>query len=174
MRAVLLFVTFGVVVDAFAPIPSQRTASSSLQGAFDGTKFNPTRNPYARGGKEPWQFELDTMYIEAPKPAPKKVVVAKPVVAKKVVPKKPVVAPKKPAVGIKVAPKKPVVVAKVPVVVAKVAPKKPVVVTTVAPKKPAAVTKAAPNKISMAKAPKAKAPVKKNTPMNPFLAFFQK
>lgn len=100
---IVAFVMMVGVASAFAPMTNQPRAVSSLQGAFDGTKFDVTRNPYARGGKESWEFERDTMYVEEPKPkkAPVKKAVVKKAPVKKIVakkaPVKKVVAKKAPA-----------------------------------------------------------------------------
>uniref|UniRef100_A0A7S3L0X8 Uncharacterized protein n=1 Tax=Amphora coffeiformis TaxID=265554 RepID=A0A7S3L0X8_9STRA len=51
------------VSEGFAPSAST-TSSSALFSAFDGKKFDPGQNPLSRGGKNSWEFELDSMYIE--------------------------------------------------------------------------------------------------------------
>jgi hypothetical protein len=159
-RAILLLVAFMGTAAAFvAPmttnmVPPQLQAAKEKKGAFDGAKFDPARNSLARGGKNSWEFELDTMFVEEPKP--KKVAV----VAKKAAPVR-FVAAKMPVVKKVVA--KPVV-AKKAVAAKPVAAKKPMAATT---KKAAApmfsfFKKAAP------------VVVKKEAPKNPFLALFQK
>ena len=76
---------------AFAPAIISSTSimssptSTVLAGSFDGKSiFDATRNPYARGGKNSWEFEADTMYVEEPQQKKKAAAVA----AKKVTPVK--------------------------------------------------------------------------------------
>lgn len=51
-------------------------SATSLNDTFGGKMFDPSQNPLSRGGKNAWEFEYDTMYVEEPKP--KKQVVVKP------------------------------------------------------------------------------------------------
>jgi hypothetical protein len=78
-RAILLLgaAFIGAAAAFVAPMTTESFSSPSLQlqaaaketkGAFDGAKFDPARNSLARGGKNSWEFELDTMYVEAPQP----------------------------------------------------------------------------------------------------------
>lgn len=90
--AALVFAIFVALAVAHAFVPAAQTSgnragSVSLANFLDGKKFDPRQNPLARGGKNSWEFEAETMYVEEPK---------KPVVPKKkrVTPKKKVAEPK--------------------------------------------------------------------------------
>ena len=79
---------------AFAPASQARSSSAlSAKSFLAGKDIDPSANAYARGGKNSWEFELDTMYVEQKvvkkaAPAAKKAAPKKAVAAKKVAPKK--------------------------------------------------------------------------------------
>lgn len=87
----LLVLIVAVSTQAFAPAPSQ-ARTTALNDFLSGKALDPSSNAYARGGKNSWEFELDTMYVEqkVTKAAPKKTVTKK-----KVTPAKKKAAPAK-------------------------------------------------------------------------------
>ena len=72
----LLLSLLAVSASGFAPSTASGPSSSSLK-AFEGKPFDIANNPLARGGKNSWEFELDTMYVEEPVATKKKTVAAK-------------------------------------------------------------------------------------------------
>ena len=57
------------VTQAFVHSQSNNNRVDTMQLAsfLEGSKFDPSQNPLARGGKNSWEFEMDTMYVEEPK-----------------------------------------------------------------------------------------------------------
>ena len=85
LYSILLVLVIAVSAQAFAPAGYTSRASTSLY----------INNNYLRGGKPSWEFEAETMYVEEPKAAPKKKVVAKKAAPKKKVAAKKAAAPAK-------------------------------------------------------------------------------
>merc|ERR1712032_442578 len=71
--SLLIVALVASMCNAFSPAAGFSRSETALS-AFEGKKLDISRNAYARGGKASWEFELDTMYVEEPKPKEKKVV----------------------------------------------------------------------------------------------------
>lgn len=67
--SVLLLLVVASACRAFVPqtTPPTSSTTSALKDTFDGKMFDPAQNPLSRGGKNSWEFEYDTMYVEEPK-----------------------------------------------------------------------------------------------------------
>ena len=66
MKLVSLFLAVSAV-NAFAP-SSQPRANTQLNNDFlSGVDQDPASNAYSRGGKNSWEFEQDTMFVEETK-----------------------------------------------------------------------------------------------------------
>jgi hypothetical protein len=85
ISCLLLVLLAATTCSAFSPVATSR-ASTSLNNFLDGSPIDPKTNAYSRGGKNSWEFETESMFIEEPKQA--KVALKKKIVAKKSVTKK--------------------------------------------------------------------------------------
>jgi hypothetical protein len=95
----LFVLVLAAACNAFT-IQTSSSRNVALNAFLDGKAFDPKNSFFSRGGKNSWEFERDTMYVEDPK--------------KKIVPVKKAAAPVKKIVA-KAAPVKKIVAKAVPV-----------------------------------------------------------
>lgn len=66
MKLVTLFLAFSAV-NGFAPASQPRAITQLNNDFLKGITQDPSSNAYSRGGKNSWEFEQDTMFVEEPK-----------------------------------------------------------------------------------------------------------